>query len=86
MPKQTPKKAQVRSMHVKKGDTVLVLSGKDKAGSDGHEVNGRLGGSFQKPYVGARGARQLVEHASARERFLPALESFVDRREARRAE
>jgi large subunit ribosomal protein L24 len=57
MPKQTPKKAQVRSMHVKKGDTVLVLSGKDKG------VKGKIIASYpDKQRVIVEGVNRITKH------------------------
>jgi large subunit ribosomal protein L24 len=57
MPKQTPKKVQVRSMHVKKGDTVLVLSGKDKG------VKGKIIASYpEKQRVIVEGVNRITKH------------------------
>jgi len=58
MPKHVqPKPVHVRAMHVKKGDTVLVLSGKDKG------VKGKIIASFpEKQRVIVEGVNRITKH------------------------
>jgi large subunit ribosomal protein L24 len=57
MPNQTQKKPRVPGMHVKKGDTVLVLSGKDKG------VKGKIIASYpEKQRVIVEGVNRITKH------------------------